>query len=295
MKLFLILHIIICIAVYILMRLGLLKGTRQIFPIALLIPVWGPAAVVLLEIYTRRKNFTGADTGVDRLLVEDEIYKTIRIDDSAGEKQVAPINEILTLNNPKVRRDVIMEILYENPADYIGQLQLAKNNDDTEVVHYAVTALVELQKDYDLRFQLIEKKMLDSPKDEQLKREYRDLLEQYVNSGLIEDSGRAVYLTSYSRLLSEELEKNEDYSLYLKKIDVDMELKDYESVYAGAVRMTELKPMRETGYLKLIDCCAAMKNRAGIDRVLELIKERDVYLSPKGRAAVKFWQKDGLQ
>lgn len=284
-------HIIFCAAVYLFMRLHILLSSRALFPIVLLVPVWGAAVLAVNEIHI----FTGVDareSGVDRLLVEDEIYKTIPVDNLGAKNNIAPINEILMLNDSRIRREIILDVLYDNPADYISQLQLAKENDDTEIVHYAVTALVELQKDYDLKFWHIESKMSQSPDDEEIKKEYFDLLEQYVESGLIESSSRAVYVEDYCRLLSQQLEVRDDYKLYQKKFKAEMELKNYDEAYRAAFRMTELWPDRETGYMMLIEYYAHMKDRKGIDKVLEDIRTREVFLSPKGRSVVNFWQID---
>ena len=38
-------------------------------------------------------------------------------------------------------------------------------NEDVEVVHYAITAMVELSKEYDYRLQKIEKKYTNDPED----------------------------------------------------------------------------------------------------------------------------------
>ncbi len=292
MALFLVLHVVFCITVYIFMRIRLLVGTRMIFPLVCFVPVWGALALLVLELHSRRQNVKAADPDVDRLRVENEIYQNIPVDSSIGQSQVAPINEILTLNDSKVRRNVIMEVLYDDPADYIQQLQVARKNDDTEVVHYAVTALVELQKDYDLKFRRMENKMLEAPEDPVVQKEYLGLLEHYVDSGLIEDSSRAVYVQNYSEMLQKELDLEENYHVYLKKIKADMELKDYSNVYRCASRMVQLWPNRETGYLKLIEYYAHQKDRSGIDRVLAALKDRGVYLSPGGRGTIRFWQKN---
>lgn len=290
MLLFLALHLVFCLVVFVLLRLRVLAGTRMVFPLVCLVPVWGALALLMLELHSRRSGGQAVDPGVDRLLVRDEIYRSIPVDRETPQSQVAPINEILSINDVRVRRSVIMEVLYDDPAHYIQQLQAARVNDDTEVVHYAVTALVELQKDYDLRFQHLERKMQQEPGDPTLKQEQLALLEQYVDSGLVEGSSRTVYVQRYSALLAQELSAAESYPLYLKKIKADLELRDYPSVYRCAARMVQLWPEREAGYLRLLDYYALQKDRAGIDRVLRTLREREVYLSPKGRGAVRFWQ-----
>ena len=55
-----------------------------------------------------------------------------------------------------MRRDLIMNVLNDDPENYIDMLKQARMNDDVEVVHYAITGMVELSKEYESRLQKIE-------------------------------------------------------------------------------------------------------------------------------------------
>ncbi len=59
-------------------------------------------------------------------------------------------------------------------------------NEDVEVVHYAITAMVELSKEYDFRLQKMEKLYAASPDDPEILEQYCDFMEEYLNQG---DSG----------------------------------------------------------------------------------------------------------
>jgi hypothetical protein len=48
-------------------------------------------------------------------------------------------------------------------------------------------------------------------------------------------------------------------------------------------------PKEESGYLRLIEYHSHTQNRAGIDHALDLLRRRNVFLSPKGRGVVRFW------
>ena len=54
-----------------------------------------------------------------------------------------------------------MNVLNDNPGEYVELLKQARMNEDVEVVHYAITAMVELSKEYDYRLQKIEKKIYE--------------------------------------------------------------------------------------------------------------------------------------
>ena len=71
----------------------------------------------------------------------------------------------MLLNQPGVRRKLIMDVLNDDPGEYMELLKKARMNDDVEVVHYAITAMVELSKDYDYRLQQIERRYARQPED----------------------------------------------------------------------------------------------------------------------------------
>ena len=167
MKLLVIIHILVCIVLYLLLRLGVLKATRNIFPIVCLVPVWGFVSLLLLEFDTRRGRKEGVQTGVEKLLIEDDTQKNILAEEDQEHRNVAPINEILAMNDSKTRRSVIMDVLYDDPGGYVEQLQEASVNDDTEVVHYAVTALIELQKEFEQKLLKLERKRKHEPDNQE--------------------------------------------------------------------------------------------------------------------------------
>lgn len=289
--LFLLIHIIICLLVYILMRLDILKSSRMAVVLAWLVPIWGLGCVLVLEIRSRGKQEIREEVGIEKLKINDEIHRSILMEEETGEDRIVPIEEALLINDSAIRRELMMEIMYSNPDNYVAQLQEARMNDDTEVVHYAVTALVELQKEYDLQFQEMEKKLSDVPDDEHILNDYIELVEKYLASGLLEGSAEKVQLSNYARLLEQKLEKDDkNLGLYCKKIEANLRVEEYESAYQDIQKVLDKWPSDESGYLFLIQYYSAVKSRKGIDSVLDMIARRNIYLSPKGRSTVEFWK-----
>lgn len=81
------------------------------------------------------------------------IYKNIFQAVSDTDKKIVPLEEALLINEPGVRRELIMDVLNDDPEEYMDLLKQARMNEDVEVVHYAITAMVELSKEYDFRLQ----------------------------------------------------------------------------------------------------------------------------------------------
>ena len=290
--LLLVIHIIICIVVYLLMRAGVLKSTRMIMPLVCMVPAAGLAALLVLEIRSRGKQEILEEVGVEKLKINDEIHRSILMDEDPVEDRIVPLEEALLINEPSARRELMMEIMYANPSDYVEQLKEASLNDDTEVVHYAVTALSELQKEYDLQFQELEWEIRKHPEDTELEDRYISLLGRYLGSGLAEGNARNIKLRDYSDMLGRRLETRQDsLRLYRDKVETDLQIKEYGKAYQVIQEILGRWEKNEAGYLLLLRYYAAMNSRAGIDSVLGMIERKGIYLSPEGRTEVRFWQK----
>ena len=50
---FVILHVAVCVLVYVLIEMAILKCADSVMPLVCMVPVWGVAAMLVLEIRTR--------------------------------------------------------------------------------------------------------------------------------------------------------------------------------------------------------------------------------------------------
>lgn len=246
------------------------------------------------EVIPLSEAFVVNDPGMQRVLMKEALYdlnSKVEIDEDDMQDKVIPLQEALLMNDSHIKRELIMDVLYTNPSSYILQLSEARSNDDPEVVHYAVTALVEIQKEFDLKFQALGKELEEHPDSEVLIRKYQNVLEQYLSSGLLEGSRRDAQLRKYVEVLKKRLTKTTDsLSLWIKKADADMRLQNLEDLRADAEKMISFRPENEQGYLYLLKYHAMQKNREGVMDVIKMTEKRNVYLSPEGRAEIEFWR-----
>lgn len=328
----LLLHLLVCLVCFLLIRFNILKCACIDVFTCLLIPVFGAASLLIRShVYRKaaqrarelessrleidggvRKSTLAGDKedigevsplsevfavnapGIQQVLMNEipyDLNPKVEIDEDDMQDKVVPLQEALLINDSHIKRKLIMDVLYTNPSSYVQQLAEARFNDDPEVVHYAVTALVEIQKEFDLKFQALGKELKEHPDDETLLRKYQNLLEQYLSSGLLEGSRQDVQLRKYAEVLKKRLAKNENnLSLWIKKADADMRLQNLEDLRADAETMIVFRPENEQGYLYLLKYHAMQKDREGVMDVIKLTEKRNVYLSPEGRAELEFWR-----
>ena len=235
------------------------------------------------------------DPKVRRELMLDILYnvnKSIVIDEDEMKEKVVPLEEALVVNDTATRRSLIIDVLYTNPGGFVSQLYDAKANGDTEVVHYAATALTEIQKDFDLQFQDIMERKALSPDDESIDNEYQVLLEEYISSGLLEGDGLKQQLKIYSELLGKRLMQDGikgRWTLLNKKANADLKRGDTDALDEVVESMISRWPDREGGYLFKIQSAVLKKDKALIKSVIQEIRDHGIYISSELRSIVSFW------
>ena len=126
--LFLVIHLVLCLVLYLLIWLGALKCGKMAFMLVLLVPVWGAVCLVIQEIRARGKQQIREEVGIEKLKVNDEVHKSILMEEDPAEERVVPLEEALLINDPSLRRELMMEVMYSNPDDYVehGNVEVLK-------------------------------------------------------------------------------------------------------------------------------------------------------------------------
>lgn len=180
---FLILHLMVTVFMsYLLWHKHLDADFMMIVPVFFL-PFFGICMVLL----TARMNEQDR-TGRRQMLLES-MRKPKSAEETPVESEdnaVIPLEDALILNDAPTKRNAILNVLLEDPKQYIPELNAARKNTDIEVVHYATTAMSELHRDYDLRLQELSKKHEKNPVSIELLNRYISVLSEYLEQGLAE-------------------------------------------------------------------------------------------------------------
>lgn len=285
----LVIHLMICILIWFGIRTGFLKVKMYMLPVAVFVPVWGPVCVLLIHF----QLFSGTDqvktVGVEKLRVNEEIYKNMFQVREENDRDVVPLEEALVLNDPARRRELIMNILNDDPGEYVELLKQARMNEDVEVVHYAITAMVELSKEYDYRLQKIEKKYMDAPDDTAILEEYCDFLKEYLSQGFMEKQMEQIQRNQYTQLLLKQLGKKKNLHTCVCLMENLMVQGDFALAGKTLKIMDQNWHRSEEYWIWKIRYLAAQKMGREIEESLKALKEEHIYLSSKGKEALEFW------
>jgi len=200
MAFMLLVHLLVVLTIGILAFVNLIKIPYPFLAVVFWVPVFGPLCAVIIHLYyvSGRSGAKYSDLeSMKASLVWDE-EEPARTVESVND---IPLEDALILDDPAVRRSVMLDVLMENNQQYVSALSKARLNDDVEVVHYATTAMAEFSKEYELRLQQYATQYAEAPDNEKLIEEYVDYLSNYINSGLCVGQLLEIQVSTYQQLL----------------------------------------------------------------------------------------------
>ena len=286
-------HLVVCGGLWLLARTRALEVEGYFVPVMLLVPLWGPLCVLLLHTSNRLTGGCLREQTLEKLRINDEIYKNILVVGNEDEDTVVPLEEALLVDSPVQKRKLILSVLTDDPAGYYDLLQQARMDNDSEVVHYASTALSQITKEADLKLQKLEQHYAAAPDDAAVLEEYCDYLESYLKDGFVQGRAAEIQRHQLEQLLKKRLENlsgRRSCTLECRLADVQLGLAEYDRAEKTLEDLTVRWPQRETPWVLRLQLAAALHDGAAIQKTLCQIEEKEVYLSAKGREIVRFWQ-----
>ena len=248
------LHIICCILVWVGICTHIINVKKYLMFPVVFVPVWGVLCVFILHFQIWIQSDQRKEAGVEKMKVNEEIYKNIFQSGTEQEGNIVPLEEALIVNEPELRRELIMNVLNDNPEEYVELLKQARMNEDVEVVHYAITAMVELSKEYDSKLQELERLHQISPEDPEVMEQYCEFMEEYL--------------------------------CMVKNL---MKLGDFGKAHE-ILQIIEKKWHRHEAYWILkVQYCVEQKQGEELKRTLDKMKKAHIYLSSKGREDLALW------
>lgn len=282
-------HVFICTLIFVGMQIGVLNVQKYMFIIAVLLPFFGTLIVLILHFQIGFNPESIAELDSNKEGLESNLYQNLTVDEKRAGTAV-PIEEALILNAAREKRGIIMDVLNEDPRAYVDLLQKAGNNDDTEVVHYAVTAMVEISKENDYALQRFEAEHAANPGDLRILTEYCNFLWSCLEQDLMQGQVEVMNRELFSQLTREKIaieEALEDYSRLVKN---ELKRKNYDDAKDLLGEMDAKWPNSEEFVLMNVQYLAAMnKGREIHEFINEIISKGQIYLSTKTKEALAFW------
>ena len=281
-------HLVVCLLIYLGIQCGVLSVHKYMAIIALLLPIWGTLIVLVLHFQVAFDADDCADIDVEKLKLDSELYRSIVVDEKRSDMTV-PMEEALLINSARERRTLIMDVLNDNPGDYVEFLQKAGNNDDTEVVHYAVTAMVEISKENDYMLQKLENDYNANPDDVAVLSRYCDFLWNCLSQNLMQGQVEVMNRELYSQLMKKKITLCDEIEDYSRLAQNELKRKSFDSAGEIIKKMSEKWPASEEYILLNIQYLASLNRGDEISEFVSKTKNGNIYLSSKTKEALAFW------
>lgn len=288
-------HLIVCIVIFLLMKQGKIKSSMVVYPAVVFVPICGLVLLVIEEYRVRNTTPKERQVGVESFKISDIRYKRIVVDDDSNETITVPLEEAISVNNASVRRKLMMDILHRNPEEFIELLQMTRTADDTELTHYATTTMMEIQNKYELEIHKLSEEIKENPKELQVLKKYRKVLLKYIDSGLISGKILEIYraqLDDILRKLCEMLPENRVY--FQDDIRNQIALGKNDNIDGQIMDMINRWPDEVQVYQIYVEFLWKSNRGDEIPGVLNRLKEGNVYLSSEGKAWLEFWEQKDL-
>ncbi len=283
-----VMHLLVCLLVFIGITTRVLSVHKYMFFVALLLPLWGVLILLILHFQIAFDATDSAEIGVEKLKLESELYKSVTVDEKKADTAI-PIEEALLINSARERRSIIMDVLNDNPGDYVEFLQKAGNNDDTEVVHYAVTAMVEISKENDYMLQKLDAEYTANPDDIGILSNYIDFLWTCLTQNLMQGQVEVMNRELFCQLISKKIAVDGDITDYSRLAENELKRKNYDVVGEVIGIMGKKWPESEEYILLKIQYLAALGKGSEIQDFVKETENSQIYKSSKTKEALAFW------
>lgn len=285
------LHFLFCLLLTLILRKKSKRLPSAYGLIVFCIPFFGLLSFLLVWFQEWRHQGRKMEIPLDAVRVEENLYKKFIQEDIEDANQVIPLEEALFINDAAKKRQMMMSILHENPKKNINLLKMAQSSDDVEVIHYATTSILELQKDFEAQLQSAKKAYESHLSPEHLE-DYIGLLEEYLESRLISEAVLKERRLLLTQLLNIQIKQNPgDLKASLSLV------RHYRALKMNGEAKELLRKLRlfhsreEIVWLETLKFCIDSQDEAELSQVLEEISDRPMWWSKEGKEKISFLKK----
>jgi hypothetical protein len=284
-----ILHIALAL-LFILNPFSKLRYRKEYWLPVLLVPLFGPFIALTIEILFRSDDPGTLPTDLETLKLPSDIFWS-QFNPVEENRDVVPLEEAILINNTEVRRKAMRDTFRDEAIDLMDVLMVARSNEDVDTTHYATIQISKSQRSFQLKLQGYAAAIKQDPENDALLDEYIELMEQYLNSPLPEDSVMLHQRRVFADLLDLKLTKvKNDRSTLVRKLRIWTDLKEnYASVVEVMDVLKKNWPQDEKTWLEILRACVEWKDGYKMRMVGEEMKSAKVQWTRGGREMARFW------
>jgi tetratricopeptide (TPR) repeat protein len=220
------------------------------------------------------------------------LYKKL---DVSEEMNIVPMEEAILCNENAIKRKLLMNALKDNSIEYIGILEAAIQDEDSETSHYAAAAVLEMKRKLMTAIQILGEQYAREPNNPKVLLPYAEVLRKFLNSRFLDKRSIAAYRDVYSALLERLLDIcPQEHKYFEEKINCSLDVGEYRLAEQYCDKFTRHHPDNEMSYILYLKLFYLTDDHARIQETLSRLKKARIKLSNQSMVIVRFWS-DGVQ
>lgn len=252
------------------------------------VPLFGPLIAGVAESMNVMKLQNSKPVDLETLSLGDNIL-WVTLKSFNENKDIVPLEEAILINDVSIRRKYMLETLYSDPMKFLDVLNIAKYNEDIETSHYATTTISKAQKDLQLSIQKLAVAIENDPADKSLLDKYVESLEQYIESGLLEEHLLRNMRIVFSKALEKKLEMTDQpQEVLIKMLKNRIKLGEFNAAYDIVDRLVKEWPLDERSWISYIRACVDSMDSRRLEDILSRIPV-EIQWTREGRESLKYW------
>jgi hypothetical protein len=286
----LVIHILVCIVLFFLVKSDYIEAPPQMLPIAVFVPIWGVITLLICNRMAKRGLAATRNAELDNMILQENDFRKITYEEERTAKGVVPLEEAIRINDTKIRRKLMMDIMRQDPGEFIRLLQQARLNDDIEVTHYASTAMMEVQRKFEIDIQRQEKELQAHPEDKEILDEYIKLLKKYIDSGMLKENMLIIQRVRYDNLLKKKItEYPNEKQPYFEAADNYIELGYFDDAEKMVGFLIRRWPNDEKSWILKLKMYYEWQDKTRFDETVSEIKRKKIYFSSQYKDLLSYW------
>lgn len=285
------LSVLIMLALFILKRK---QSSLHDFFITLFIPIVGLLYIIFAKLFSLLSKDSETILQSYEKYIKGDVSKfKTREPHKEKEINIVPMEDALLINENKVKRSLVINILKKDPIRYIDVIKKALEDDDTETTHYAATSIMQIKNTFNLIIQEYSVKYENNKDDINITIPYYNALKKYVDSGLLDDQNLFKYRVLMSELLNSIMNHYTKYDkYYIDKINNDLNLNNFYEAKKTCDEFSKNHPDMESPYLMYLKTYFKLGDKKAFDITLKTLMDSPIQLSNKGLNIVRFWTRE---
>lgn len=303
--LLLILHGCFFVLVLALRLLGVLSFPLPFLSMALFLPFAGEAACIVMDALCRNQR-EGSRSGNVEAMRRTDLWDRIAPHRTPEPENVVPVTDALALDSAREKRDVLMQVIMreENTTAqssdasrrYADILTQARSSGDTEVVHYAATAITHMQDTIEAEMHICDQKLADAPDDDEILGTYAGLLERGLRSEVWSGQMMEIQRTHLQQILKKryQLFHREKDGLHLVSALLDAGLCSaaWSIMQEMGISRKPVEELSDTAYMTCLRYAYETREEESFQKLLSDKKAEGGYQTGQIRSVLQFFCKE---